>query len=332
MEAIISTLNFEDILGQKTFLTCNDDCLHGRDRTTPSAEEISIPYTFYADDAAFLFNSRFDLARAAPLIRERFALFGLKVHVGTADKPSKSVAMYFPGGAMRHSDGDTSDLAFEDGTTIRFVKQFKYLGQILTPDLKDDTEVAWRILKASQAFGALREAIFTRKNVSYESKRGVYVALVLPLLLYGCETWTVSSFVADHLSGFHHRCVRAMCRVSMQQTRDSHIKSTTLLERLKLRPIGFYLNRRRLGWLGRLARMDFAKAPQRRILTSWHRNPGAGGARRHGIGHSLSRTLENTKLLRVQPTYNSWMDVAKDEKLWKKKTKEIEMYQEHNMV
>jgi hypothetical protein len=77
--------------------------------------------------------------------------------------------------------------------------------------------------------------------------------------------------------------------------------------------------------------MDFDLAPQRRLLTAFHGNPSVGGARKT-IGHSLSRTLENTKLLRVDPPYTSWMDMAKDEKLWKKKTKEIEMYTEHRMV
>ena len=47
-----------------------------------------------------------------------------------------------------------------------------------------------RSAKVSKAFGALREPIFRDSNLSLRTKRKVYKAVVLGVLLYGYETWT----------------------------------------------------------------------------------------------------------------------------------------------
>ena len=48
-------------------------------------------------------------------------------------------------------------------------------------------EVDRRIAGASRAFGALRRAVFKDSNLSFQTKRAVYQACVLAVLLYGSE-------------------------------------------------------------------------------------------------------------------------------------------------
>ena len=50
-----------------------------------------------------------------------------------------------------------------------------------------------RIAKASQAFEHLREPIFRNSNFSISTKRAVYKAVVLSVLLYGAETWPIKA-------------------------------------------------------------------------------------------------------------------------------------------
>ena len=79
-------------------------------------------------------------------------------------------------------------------------------------EVKD--KVKSRIGKAARAFGCLQRSIFNNCHLSVETKRKVYGAAVLSVLLYGAETWTAKAESIRHLSGFHNRCIRTIIGVS----------------------------------------------------------------------------------------------------------------------
>ena len=53
---------------------------------------------------------------------------------------SKTEAMYFPPPKSAYDQADTTQLNI-DGGHVHFTKQFKYLGSILSSNLKDDDEI-----------------------------------------------------------------------------------------------------------------------------------------------------------------------------------------------
>ena len=71
------------------------------------------------------------------------------------------------------------------------VDKFCYLGCILTSDAKADEYINSRIAKASAAFDRLRNRLWNEHGIRLDTKISVYVAVVLTILLYGCETWTL---------------------------------------------------------------------------------------------------------------------------------------------
>jgi len=75
-------------------------------------------------------------------------------------------------------------------------------------------EVACRIARASKAFGNLREAIFMNRTFYVSTKRNLYNAVVLSILLYGAETWTIKAPDLRRLTIFHNRCVCSILGVS----------------------------------------------------------------------------------------------------------------------
>ena len=121
---------------------------------------------------------------------------------------------------------DTSPLLIntrEDTGEIPFSPTFKLLGSTLANNLKDDTEVGLRIKSAQGAFSAIRKQFFSAKGINNKHKKTAYEGLILSILLYGCETWSLPKQVLNRLQLFHNNCVRAMCRVSMWHVREHRI-------------------------------------------------------------------------------------------------------------
>ena len=82
----------------------------------------------------------------------------------------------------------------------------------------DATDVDSRIEAAGKAFGALRGCVLSSTHINMTAKRVVYEVLILAILLYGAESWSVTEEMLRRLRVFHARCVRAMCRVSRKHT------------------------------------------------------------------------------------------------------------------
>ena len=85
------------------------------------------------------------------------------------------------------------------GQRLQVVDKFTYLGSTLSRVVPFD-EVNARIAKASAAFGRLRGSIWDRSGIRLDTKLKVYRSVVLPTLLYACETWTVYKRHAKRLN------------------------------------------------------------------------------------------------------------------------------------
>ena len=94
------------------------------------------------------------------------------------------------------------------GQPLQVVDKFTYLGSTLSRVVHIDDEVNARIAKASAAFGRLRGSIWDRSGIRLDTKLKVYRWVVLPTLLYACETWTVYQRHTKRLNHFHTSCLR----------------------------------------------------------------------------------------------------------------------------
>ncbi len=140
-----------------------------------------------------------------------------------------------------------------------------------------DADVESRLAKASKAYGALRKAVFLDRNLSLQTKRKVYQACVLSVLLYGAECW----IPLRKLNTFHHRCVRAVLGISNQQQWDERITMAEVRRRWGDEDlVSDKIQMKRLEWLGHLARMQDHRIPKS-VLFGWLSQPHPrGGPRR----------------------------------------------------
>ena len=99
------------------------------------------------------------------------------------------------------------------------IDKFCYLGCILTSAAKADEDINSRIAKASAAFGRLRLGIVSGTSTAsdyIDTKISVYVAVVLTILHYGCETWTLYRHNIRKLDKFHNTLSTAYCTYPME--------------------------------------------------------------------------------------------------------------------
>ena len=80
-----------------------------------------------------------------------------------------------------------------DGQRLQMLDKFTYLGSTLSRVVHFDDEVNARIAKGSAAFDQLRGSIWDRSGIRLDTKLKVYRSVVLPTLLYACETETITN-------------------------------------------------------------------------------------------------------------------------------------------
>ena len=120
-----------------------------------------------------------------------------------------------------------------NGQKLAVTDKFVYLGSTLSRSVSIDEEVSYRIARASAAFGRLRDTVWERRGLTKETKLKVYQAVVLPSLLYACETWTTSSRHIKQLNVFHMRCLRSLLHTEWQDK----VPDTEVLQRAEMEGI-----------------------------------------------------------------------------------------------
>ena len=123
-------------------------------------------------------------------------------------------------------------LALKNGA-IEFVHEFQYLGSPIVDSERTHAEVDKRIANVSKAFGAPVRAVFKDAHLTVASKRHVYGACVLSVLLYGNECWVPLRRDLSRLNSFYHRCVCTVLGITSQRQWEERISSATNLSYLK---------------------------------------------------------------------------------------------------
>ena len=113
-------------------------------------------------------------------------------------------------------DSDREPIAVVGGE-IGSVDEFPYLGSVIAVSGRMYTDVDNRIAKASRAFGALRKAVFLDRDLSLCTKRMIYQACVMSVLLYGAECWIPLRRHIKKRNTFHHRCIRTILGIFNSQ-------------------------------------------------------------------------------------------------------------------
>ena len=152
--------------------------------------------------------------------------------------------------------------------------------------------------------------MFKDDNLSVVTKKKVYQACVLSVLLYEGECWTPLKRHIRKLDEFHHQCVR---RITKRQQWEEHISSHNVRESWgDVENISTKLMNRHLEWLEHLARMSDQRTPKR-VLFGWLKktHPRCGPNRRR-------RYFVKKYLVAANINVNTWNDTALSRGEWYK--------------
>ncbi|XP_065905547.1 uncharacterized protein [Dysidea avara] len=151
--------------------------------------------------------------------------------------------------------------------SVEIVKEFPYLGSVITDDGEVTSDVRTRITKAASMFGCLKDSVFVNPHLSVTVKKAVYKAVVLATLLYGSECWAVKATAVHHLETFHHHCVRCIMGVTCHQQWCECITTEQLLSEFGMaESLKCLLMERPMKWPGHVCRMDDSHHPKQLLF------------------------------------------------------------------
>jgi hypothetical protein len=193
----------------------------------------------FADDQGMVANSEAGLQRLMDGLNETAKRYDMKINV----KKTKTMVVSKKG-------GDSIEIKI-DGHRVEQVQKFKYLGSIITEDGRCTDDVRARIGMAKEAFRKRKELL--TKRMSKDLRKRMIKALVWPVALYGCETWTLRKEEVNKISAFEMWLWRNMEKVSWK---DKKTNEDVLKLVGESRHIVDIIIERKKNWIGHVLRGD----------------------------------------------------------------------------
>ena len=88
-----------------------------------------------------------------------------------------------------------------DDKTLEQVKQYLYLGHIITEDGKCEVEIRRRIEIARSNFLGMKNLLTTR-NLHLNTRKKLIKCYILSTFLYASETWVINQIMWDKIEAF----------------------------------------------------------------------------------------------------------------------------------
>ena len=153
------------------------------------------------------------------------------------DKASIAYGMEISAEKTKLMTNNTSGINTEikvNGQKLETVTSFKYMGSVIT-DEGSKPEILSRITQATAALMRLKPVCID-KNISLSSKIRLMRSLVTSILLYACESWTLTAELQRRIQAMKMRCYRKILYITktMLPTRKSVPRSSRQLDHMKI--------------------------------------------------------------------------------------------------
>ena len=138
-----------------------------------------------------------------------------------------------------------------DGETVETVSDFIFLGSKITADGDGSHEIKRRLLLGRKVMINL-DSILKSRDVTLPTKVCLGKAMVFPVVMYGCDSWTIKKAECQRIDAFELWCWRRLLRFlwTARRSHQSILKEISpeyslegLMLKLKLQYFGHLMQR-----------------------------------------------------------------------------------------
>jgi len=197
-----------------------------------------------------------------------------------------------------------------DNSSIERVEEFKYLETTLTYQNSIQEEIKSRLNLGNACYYSAQNLLSSRL-LSKTLKIKIYRTIILPVVLYGCEIWSLILREERRLRVFENKVLRTV----FGPKRDEVTGEWRKVHNEELRDLYSLPNivrvvKSRMRWAGHVARMGEGRGVHRVLV-------GKPEGKRQ-LGRTRRRLEENIKMdLREVGGVGDWMELAQDRDRWR---------------
>ena len=189
----------------------------------------------YADDTTLMAESKEELKSLLMKVKEESEKVGLKLNI----QKTKMMA-----------SGPITSWEI-DGETVETVSDFILRGSKITAGGNCSHEIKRRLLLGRKIMTNL-DSILKSRDITLPTKVRLVKAMVFPVVMYGCESWTVKKAERQKIDAFELWCWRRLLRVpwTARRSNQSILKEIShgctlegLMLKLKLQYFGHFMQR-----------------------------------------------------------------------------------------
>jgi len=200
----------------------------------------------FADDLALLSHSNAQMQNKTTRLNNLASNLGLHIHKNKTK--------------ILRINAENEPITLAD-SPIEEVEGFTYLGSVLNKNGGTDEDIKGRIQKARTSFRMLRR-IWKSKELNTRTKLRIFKTNVKTVLLYGSETWKLTTSSLQKLQSFINRCLRQILGLRWFDM----VSNKDLWEKTRMIPIGEEIKTKRWKWIGHTLRRP-ATSTARQALT-----------------------------------------------------------------
>jgi len=138
-----------------------------------------------------------------------------------------------------------------DGETVEIMSDFIFGGSKITADGDCSHEIKRRLPLGRKVMTNL-DSIFKSRAITLPTKVHLVKAMVFPVVMYGCDSWTVKKAERQRIDAFELWCCRRLLRVSWtaRRSNQSILRDISpeyslegLMLKVKLQSFGYLMRR-----------------------------------------------------------------------------------------